>query len=84
MRTITGYYVLQDKITRKYFGIDKYSGGYPWFSNDFNNCEHFKNLEEIEKLYNGGESNGAYKQMFSKECENLVPKLVTVITDIED
>jgi len=82
MKEIENHYILQDSITQKYFCLDKNSGGYPYFSDNYKSAEKFADEEAINILYYGGKWNGAYKTMFPKECENLITKLVTVITEI--
>lgn len=82
MKDIEVYFLLQDSKTQEFLCIDYASGGYPFFSDNYEMAEKFSSKEVIDKFFNGSKLNRAYKEMFPKECENLVIKRMTITTEI--
>jgi hypothetical protein len=77
------YFILQNNKAGEYLCIDNNSGGYPFFSKNYNSAEKFDDENSIEEFYNGGKWNSSYKRMFPEETKNLDIKTVKVITMIE-
>lgn len=62
MERKTTYYVIQNN-EGKFFRFDNYSGGYPCFTDDFENCKRYYLEEDANKFLDGKYA----KEQFSNE-----------------
>lgn len=71
------YYVIQNK-EGKFFKMDNASGGYPYFTEDFEYCEKYTSKDLMEQFLN---TSHYTTRMFKKEFEGCTVK--TLVMTVE-